>query len=57
VLYSDEYYAVQKAKRQGLGLKFIGELFKLQMLTERIMHDCDEPTCDHPSLRSKSVMG
>ncbi|EDQ98129.1 uncharacterized protein LACBIDRAFT_242355 [Laccaria bicolor S238N-H82] len=39
--YSDEYYAAQKAKRQGLGLiKFIGELFKLQMLTERIMHEC-----------------
>ncbi|KAJ7202359.1 hypothetical protein GGX14DRAFT_399525 [Mycena pura] len=41
VLYSDEYYAAQKAKRQGLGLiKFIGELCKLQMLTERIMHEC-----------------
>jgi MIF4G domain len=41
VLYSDEYYAAQKAKRQGLGLiKFIGELFKLQMLTERNMHEC-----------------
>ncbi|KAF7297932.1 MI domain-containing protein [Mycena chlorophos] len=41
LLYSDEYYAAQKAKRQGLGLiKFIGELFKLQMLTERIMHEC-----------------
>jgi translation initiation factor 4G len=40
-LYSDEYYAAQKAKRQCLGLiKFIGELFKLQMLTERIMHEC-----------------
>jgi translation initiation factor 4G len=40
-LYSDEYYAEQKAKRRGLGLvKFIGELFKLQMLTERIMHEC-----------------
>jgi translation initiation factor 4G len=40
-LYSTEYYAAQKAKRQGLGLiKFIGELFKLQMLTERIMHEC-----------------
>ncbi|KAK0494871.1 armadillo-type protein [Armillaria luteobubalina] len=38
---SEEYYAAQKAKRQGLGLiKFIGELFKLQMLTERIMHEC-----------------
>ncbi|KAG8915184.1 hypothetical protein FRC00_006841 [Tulasnella sp. 408] len=31
----------QTAKRQGLGLvRFIGELFKLQMLTERIMHEC-----------------
>lgn len=40
-LYSEEYYLAQKAKRQGLGLiKFIGELFKLQMLTERIMHEC-----------------
>lgn len=40
-LYSDEYYAAQKAKRQGLGLvKFIGELFKLRMLTERTMHEC-----------------
>ncbi|KAG6329148.1 hypothetical protein ID866_9941 [Astraeus odoratus] len=41
--YSDEYYASQKAKRQGLGLiKFIGELFKLQMLTECIMYECVE---------------
>jgi translation initiation factor 4G len=40
-LYSEEYYVAQKAKRRGLGLiKFIGELFKLQMLTERIMHEC-----------------
>ncbi len=40
-LYSEEYYAAAKAKRQGLGLiRFIGELFKLQMLTERIMHEC-----------------
>lgn len=40
-LMSDEYYAAQKAKRQGLGLvRLIGELFKLDMLTERIMHVC-----------------
>jgi len=40
-LMSDEYYAAQKAKRQGLGLvRLIGELFKLGMLTERIMHVC-----------------
>lgn len=30
-----------KIRRQGLGLvRFIGELFKLQMLNERIMHEC-----------------
>jgi translation initiation factor 4G len=41
VLYSDEYYALQGARRQGLGLvRFLGELFKMQMLTERIMHEC-----------------
>lgn len=37
-LFSSTYYS---AKQRGLGLiKFIGELFKLQMLTERIMHEC-----------------
>ncbi|KAI9729709.1 MAG: hypothetical protein M1834_006660 [Cirrosporium novae-zelandiae] len=41
VMLSDEYYIAAAAKRRGLGLvKFIGELFKLQMLTERIMHEC-----------------
>ncbi|KAH9175043.1 ARM repeat-containing protein [Lactarius sanguifluus] len=40
-VYSDEYFAVAKARRRGLGLvRFIGELFKSQMLTERIMHEC-----------------
>ena len=40
-LYLDDHYATRKARRQGVGLvKFIGELFKLQMLTERIMHEC-----------------
>ena len=40
-LYSEEYYAAQNARYQGLGfIKFFGELFKLQMLTERIMHKC-----------------
>ncbi|KAI5990667.1 kinase-like domain-containing protein [Pisolithus albus] len=39
--YPDEYYVVQKAECQGLGLiKFTGELFKLRMLTERITHEC-----------------
>jgi translation initiation factor 4G len=41
VPYRDEYYAGQTARRQNLGLiKFIGELFKMRMLTERIMHEC-----------------
>ena len=40
-LFSDEYYAAQKARRRGLGLtQFIGELYKLQMLSDRIMHEC-----------------
>lgn len=39
--YSEKYYATQKARHQGLGLvMFMSELFKLQMLTERIMHEC-----------------
>lgn len=38
-LLSDAYYAATKAKRQGLGLvQFIGELFKLNMLIEKIMY-------------------
>ncbi|KAG9043102.1 hypothetical protein FS837_010031 [Tulasnella sp. UAMH 9824] len=40
VLYSDEYYALCKIRRQSRGLvRFMGELFKLMMLTERIMHE------------------
>lgn len=41
VLHSEEYYAAQKTMRQCLDLvEFIGELFKLHMLTEQIMHEC-----------------
>lgn len=33
--------AKDKARRRSIGnIKFIGELFKLKMLTEAIMHDC-----------------
>lgn len=40
-MLSDEYYAAAAAKRRGLGLiQFIGELYKLGMLTMRIMHEC-----------------
>ncbi|KAJ2082986.1 hypothetical protein H4R24_001180 [Coemansia sp. RSA 988] len=38
---SSEYYDAMKIKRRGLGLvKFIGELFLLDVLTLRIMHEC-----------------
>lgn len=41
VLMSDEYYIAAAAKRHGLGLiQFIGQLYKLRMLTLRIMHEC-----------------
>nr|POE89769.1 eukaryotic translation initiation factor 4 gamma [Quercus suber] len=40
-LLSDEYYVAAAAKRRGLGLiQFIGQLYKLRMLTIRIMHEC-----------------
>jgi translation initiation factor 4G len=40
-LLSEEYYVAQKAKRRGLGLvRFVGELFKLSMISDRIMHSC-----------------
>lgn len=40
-LLSDEYYVAAAAKRRGLGLiQFIGQLYKLNMLTIRIMHQC-----------------
>jgi translation initiation factor 4G len=49
-LLSDEYYIAAKAKRQGLGLiAFIGELFKNEMLSERIMYTCILRLCNDPS--------
>ena len=47
-LMSDEYYVEAAAKRRGLGLvQFIGELYKLGMLTERIMHECVKKLLDY----------
>jgi translation initiation factor 4G len=47
-MMSDEYYIAAAAKRRGLGLvKFIGELYKLGMLTERIMHECVKKLVDY----------
>ena len=48
VMLSDEYYIAAAAKRRGLGLvRFIGELYKLGMLTERIMHECVKKLVDY----------
>lgn len=47
-MLSDEYYVAAAAKRRGLGLvQFIGELYKLNMLTERIMHECVKKLVDY----------
>ncbi|RBR01603.1 hypothetical protein VDGD_06653 [Verticillium dahliae] len=47
-MLSDEYYIAAAAKRRGLGLvQFIGELYKLGMLTERIMHACVKKLVDY----------
>ncbi|KAG0169594.1 hypothetical protein DFQ28_011433 [Apophysomyces sp. BC1034] len=47
VMMTEEYYAAAKAKRQGLGLvQFIGELFKREMLTDRIMYECMKRLCE-----------
>ncbi|PQE22232.1 Eukaryotic translation initiation factor 4 gamma protein [Rutstroemia sp. NJR-2017a WRK4] len=47
-MLSDEYYIAAAAKRRGLGLvQFIGELYKLSMLTERIMHECVKKLVDY----------
>ncbi|KAG8913951.1 hypothetical protein FRC00_001215 [Tulasnella sp. 408] len=41
VLHSDKPVTLLRARRQGLGLiRFTGELFKVQLLKERPMHEC-----------------
>ncbi|CCX31323.1 Similar to Eukaryotic translation initiation factor 4 gamma; acc. no. Q10475 [Pyronema omphalodes CBS 100304] len=51
MMLSDEYYIAAAAKRKGLGLvQFIGELFKLNMLTERIMNECVRKLLDFEGL-------
>ncbi|EKD17875.1 uncharacterized protein L3040_004414 [Drepanopeziza brunnea f. sp. 'multigermtubi'] len=50
-MLSDEYYIAAAAKRRGLGLvQFIGELYKLSMLTERIMHECVKKLVDYTGI-------
>lgn len=51
VMLSDAYYKEAAAKRRGLGLvRFIGELYKLSMLTERIMHECVKKLVDYQGM-------
>ncbi|KAI9758869.1 MAG: hypothetical protein M4579_002753 [Chaenotheca gracillima] len=51
VMLSEEYYVAAAAKRRGLGLvQFIGELYKLGMLTERIMHECVKKLVDYDTV-------
>lgn len=46
-MMSDEYYKAAAAKRKGLGLvQFIGELYKLGMLSAKIMHTCVKKLLD-----------
>ena len=47
-MLSDEYYIAAAAKRRGLGLiAFIGELYLLGMLTEKVMHGCLRKLIDY----------
>ncbi|KAI0799741.1 armadillo-type protein [Irpex lacteus] len=57
-LFSDEYYTAQKARRRSIGyITFLGELFKLQMLTERIMHECVKALLMGGESDSESIEG
>jgi translation initiation factor 4G len=50
-MLSEGYYIAAAAKRRGLGLvQFIGELYKLGMLTERIMHECVKKLVDYTGI-------
>ncbi|KAF2133426.1 hypothetical protein P153DRAFT_156723 [Dothidotthia symphoricarpi CBS 119687] len=56
-MLSDEYYIAEAAKRKGLGLiQFIGELYKLGMLTLRIMHECVLKLLDFEGMPDESAI-
>jgi len=56
-MLTDEYYVAAAAKRKGLGLiQFIGELYKLGMLTLRIMHECVLKLLDFEGLPDESAI-
>ncbi|PKC10475.1 ARM repeat-containing protein [Rhizophagus irregularis] len=48
-LMSNEYYAAAKIRRQGLGLiSFIGELFNLNIISEKVVYECIEKFLELP---------
>ncbi|KAI8331246.1 hypothetical protein BC941DRAFT_382969 [Chlamydoabsidia padenii] len=50
VMLTEEYYAAVKIKRRGLGLvQFIGELYRRNMLSPKIMYQCLKRLCDNGS--------
>ena len=56
-MLSDEYYVAAAAKRKGLGLiQFIGELYKLGMLSIRIMHQCVHRLLDFEGVPEESTV-
>lgn len=56
-MLTDDYYIAAAAKRKGLGLiQFIGELYKLGMLTLRIMHECVLKLLDFEGLPDESAI-
>lgn len=56
-MMSDEYYVAAAAKRKGLGLiQFIGELYKLSMLSIRIMHQCVHRLLDFDGVPEESTI-
>lgn len=56
-MLSDEYYVAAAAKRKGLGLlQFIGELFKLRMLSIKIMHQCFMRLLDFEGMPDESTI-
>ena len=56
-LLSEDYYIAAAAKRKGLGLiQFIGELYKLGMLTLRIMHECVLKLLDFEGLPDEAAI-
>jgi len=56
-MLSDEYYMAAAANPRGLGLtQFIVELFKLDMLTISIMHECGTPLLNFEGLPDESAV-